>query len=246
MPWSTPSARSDRARSPDRAFERKFLRELYASVTVTPVTEALFVPGYLDPLLAVPGVGAGWIGRLPGVEMAVERDDAMRRLRGPHERWIREQAGPDAEWWRPEQVHGAGVAEVPEEDVVEACDGLPVVPGVDGLISSQAGVVLSVVVADCGPVWLADRATGAVGLLHSGKKGTELGILESGVELMGERFGTEAGDLVAVLGPCIRPPHYDVDFAAEIGRQHVGVARATGTSRSGRRRHKPTLKRHTR
>ena len=83
------------------------------------MTEALFVPGYLDPLLAVPGVGAGWIGRLPGVEVAVERDEAMRLLRGPHERWIREQAGPDAEWWRPEQVHGAGVAEVPGEDVVE-------------------------------------------------------------------------------------------------------------------------------
>ena len=185
------------------------------------MTEARYVQGFLDPLLAVPGIGAGWIGRLPGVEVAVERDEAMLRLRGPHERWVRERAGVDADWWRPEQVHGAGVAEVPGVDVVTGCDGLPVVPGVDGLVSSRAGVVLSVVVADCGPVWLADRATGAVGLLHSGKKGTELGILERGVTLMAERFGTRVEDLVAVLGPCIRPPHYEVDFAAEIGRQAV-------------------------
>ena len=87
------------------------------------------------------------------------------------------------------------------------------------MVSMQAGVVVSVVVADCGPVWLADRVSGAIGMLHSGKKGTELGILERGVTVMAERFGTRVGDLVVVLGPCIRPPHYEVDFAAEIGRQ---------------------------
>ena len=36
---------------------------------------------------------------------------------------------------------------------------------------------------------------------------------------MGERYGTRPADLVAVLGPCIRPPHYEIDFAAEIARQ---------------------------
>lgn len=195
------------------------MRELYASVTVIPVTEARFVQGFLDPLLAVPGVGAGWLGRLPGVDVAVERAEAMRRLRGAHEAWIRGRAGAGAGWWRPEQVHEAGVAEVPGAEVTEGCDGMPVVPGVDGLVTSRSRVVLTVVVADCGPLWLADRGSGAVGLLHSGKKGTELGILERGVGLMNERFGTEPGDVVVVLGPCIRPPHYEVDFAAEIGRQ---------------------------
>jgi copper oxidase (laccase) domain-containing protein len=183
------------------------------------VTEARFLKDDLDLLRAVPGVGAGWLGRLPEVDVAVERDEALRRLREPHEGWIRECAGEAADWWRPEQVHGAGVAEVPGAAVIEGCDGLPVVAGVDGLVSSRPGVVLTVVVADCGPVWLADRGSGAVGLLHSGKKGTEFGILRKGVELMGERFGTRPSDLVVVLGPCIRPPHYEIDFAAEIGRQ---------------------------
>ena len=36
---------------------------------------------------------------------------------------------------------------------------------------------------------------------------------------MAENFGTAAQDVTAVLGPCIRPPDYEVDFAAEIGRQ---------------------------
>jgi copper oxidase (laccase) domain-containing protein len=100
-----------------------------------------------------------------------------------------------------------------------AGDGLPVVPAVDGLITAAPGEMLGIYVADCGAIWMADRKTGAVGLLHSGKKGTELNILGQAIDLMGEKFGTQPADLVVVLGPCIRPPHYEIDFAAEIARQ---------------------------
>jgi hypothetical protein len=90
---------------------------------------------------------------------------------------------------------------------------------VDGLVTGGAGVVLAIYVADCGAIWLADRKTGAIGLLHSGKKGTESNILSTALGLMKEHFGTRPDDVTAVLGPCIRPPDYDVDFAAEIGNQ---------------------------
>jgi copper oxidase (laccase) domain-containing protein len=36
---------------------------------------------------------------------------------------------------------------------------------------------------------------------------------------MSEEFGSDPDDLIAQLGPCIRPPHYEVDFAAEIVTQ---------------------------
>ena len=36
---------------------------------------------------------------------------------------------------------------------------------------------------------------------------------------MATHFGTRAADVTAVLGPCIRPPDYEIDFAAEISRQ---------------------------
>ena len=46
------------------------------------------------------------------------------------------------------------------------------------------------------------------------------------LETMAREFGTRPGDVTAVLGPCIRPPHYEIDFAAEIARQaeRAGVA----------------------
>lgn len=180
-----------------------------------PVTEAL---SFLHPLNRLPGIRAGWIGRLDDIEPTIDRDETLGRLRPLHEEIVRREFGRDR-WWRAEQVHGKDVAVVPGMETRMAGDGLPVVPGVDGLITAAPGEMLGIYVADCGAIWFADRRTGAVGLLHSGKKGTELGILSEAVRLMGEKFGTHPADLVAVLGPCIRPPHYEIDFAADIARQ---------------------------
>jgi hypothetical protein len=34
-----------------------------------------------------------------------------------------------------------------------------------------------------------------------------------------ERFGSDPTNMIVQLSPCIRPPHYEVDFAAEIIQQ---------------------------
>ncbi len=184
------------------------------------VTEAISFSdgGFLAPLAAVAGVRAGWVGRIPGIATAVERDEAMRRLRGAHEKVLGGVVGGGG-WWRAEQVHGSSVAVVPGAATVVAADGLRVVRGVVGLVRGVGGVVMAVYVADCGPVWLADRVSGAIGIVHSGKKGTAGNILGAAVRVMAENFATRPENLVAVLGPCIRPPHYETDFAAEIARQ---------------------------
>ena len=74
-------------------------------------------------------------------------------------------------------------------------------------------------VADCGPVWLHCAKTGAIGLVHSGRKGTALGIVPAAVQAMRKEFGAEPAAMVGFLGPCIRPPYYEVDFPSEIFRQ---------------------------
>lgn len=170
---------------------------------------------FLEPLSALGGVRVDFIGRVPDVAVDAERDEVLERLRPCHLERVREGFGA-TDWWRAEQVHGNAVAVVGEERP-------ELVAGVDGLVTDSVGVVLGIYVADCGPIWLVDRRTGAVGLLHSGKKGTEGDILAAGVRRMTEAFGTEAADVVAVLGPTIRPPHYEIDFAAEIGRQAEAV-----------------------
>jgi len=112
-----------------------------------------------------------------------------------------------------EQVHGARVAKVGRFEAGK------VIPGTDALISGERGLPLVVRVADCGPVWLHCAKTGALGLVHSGRKGTELGVVPATIRMMQKEFGAEPKQMLALLGPCIRPPHYDVDFASEILRQ---------------------------
>ena len=174
---------------------------------------------FLDSLNSIPGVRAAWIERIADLPINGDRDEAMKLLRPYHESAVSHFAGPSAQWWRAEQVHGTHVAVVPGSPQILAPDGLPVVPDCDGLVTCQPGIVLAIYVADCGAIWLADRVTGAIGLLHSGKKGTEGNIFEVALGVMAEQFGTRAENVTAVLSPCIRTPDYDVDFAGEIGKQ---------------------------
>ena len=180
------------------------------------MTEAL---PFLDPIHQIPGIRAGWVERYPDIPITGDRAEAMNQLRPHHEAAVHHFAPAAKEWWRAEQIHSADVATVPGAPKILAPDGLSVVPSVDGLITCESGLLLAIYVADCGAIWLADRKTGAIGLLHSGKKGTEGNILEKAVQAMGRDFGTRAEDVVAVLSPCIRPPHYEVNFAGEIARQ---------------------------
>lgn len=175
---------------------------------------------FLDILNAIPGVRAGWVERVADLAITGDRDEAMNALRPHHAEAVSHFASqPTASWWRAEQIHGTAVAMVPGVPRITAPDGLPVVPGVDGLITREPGVTLAIYVADCGAIWLADRGSGAIGLLHSGKKGTEGNILDVALGEMARHFGSRPADVVAVLGPCVRLPDYDVDFAGEIGAQ---------------------------
>ena len=128
------------------------------------MTEAL---PFLNSLNALPGIRAGWIERIPDFPITGGRDMAMARLRPFHEKAVSRFGGPSADWWRAEQIHGNAVAVTPGSPRVIASDGLPVVPGVDGLITRSPGIVLAIYVADCGAIWLADPKSGAVGLLMS-------------------------------------------------------------------------------
>ncbi|MBE7211422.1 MAG: polyphenol oxidase family protein [Gluconacetobacter diazotrophicus] len=165
----------------------------------------------------------GFVGRVPGVDVATDRAAALARLDEHHRRARVDLGMGDRELVTAQQVHGTAVA------VLSAGEPLPERPisGVDGLVTDRADVCLGIYVADCGPLYLVDPVRRAVGLVHSGRKGTEGNIAAEAVRALAERFGSRPADLVAQLGPCIRPPWYEVDFAGEIVRQ----CRAAGIGR---------------
>jgi len=163
-------------------------------------------------LEGLPGIRAGFIGRIPGIDVDGEREEVLARL------WKDQRDAADREGFEgmpfaiAEQVHGNLVVPVDKSSTFP-------VPGADGLITTTPGLCLAIYVADCAAVYLADRKGRAIGLVHSGKKGTEQQISVKAVEALQQSFGVEPGDLIASISPCIRPPHYEWDFSAEIVRQ---------------------------
>lgn len=156
----------------------------------------------------------GFVRRIPGIDVATDRVAALARLDATH-RGLRADLGlGEIPFATAEQVHGNEIAVLAEPLRADCCFA-----GADGLATNQPGVSLGIYVADCCAVFLIDPVRRALGLVHSGKKGTELAIAARAIEILGERFGSAPGDLVVQLSPCIRPPHYEVDFAAEIVRQ---------------------------
>ena len=129
---------------------------------------------------------------------------------------ILKEAGLPEDYGMGEQTHGSGVA------LVNQGSKGKVIPAVDALITREKNLSLVIRVADCGPVWIHCAKTGAIGLVHSGRKGTEAGVVPATIRKMKEEFGSEPQEMMALLGPCIRPPYYDVDFASEILRQLKG------------------------
>jgi len=162
---------------------------------------------------ALPGVRAAFLGRCPSTPVDTDRETALARIEAVHQATLLAGGFRPEALVRAEQVHGNQVALAEPEHA-----GLWL-KGCDGLITNRPGLVLGIYVADCAAVFLVDPEARAIGLLHSGKKGTAGRILEVGVQSLTTQFGSKPESLVVVVSPCIRPPHYEIDFAADLRSQ---------------------------
>lgn len=170
----------------------------------------------------------GFVRRIPGIDVATDRAEALTRLDAAH-RQIRTELGlGEMGFATAEQVHGKEIAVLQEPLGEERSFA-----GADGLITDQREISLGIYVADCCAVFLVDPVRPAIGLVHSGKKGTELAIVAEAITRMREHFGSQPQEMLVQLSPCIRPPHYEVDFAREIVRQlrACGVAQVDDAGR---------------
>lgn len=81
---------------------------------------------------------------------------------------------------------------------------------VDGMITNEPGVVLATSYADCVPLYFVDPVKKAIGLSHSGWRGTVGKMGKVTVEKMQEVFGTNPKDIIAAIGPSICQNCYEV------------------------------------
>jgi polyphenol oxidase len=156
----------------------------------------------------------GFVRRIPGIKLSHDKAAVLENLDQVHREARRALGLIDRKFVTARQVHSDKIAVIDSVPAGDKC-----FEGCDGLITNQRDVCLGVYVADCCAIFLVDQNARAIGLVHSGKKGTALGIVRKAIERMRQVFGIEARDLIAQLSPCIRPPHYEIDFAAEIVQQ---------------------------
>src|SRR5439155_9203912 len=91
-----------------------------------------------------------------------------------------------------QQVHGSQVALVRAEDAGRAMyPDKPSMQGADAMVTNTPGIYLLVLSADCPPVFLYDPVRRAIGLAHSGWKGTVARIAAGAVEAMSREFGSD-------------------------------------------------------
>jgi YfiH family protein len=118
------------------------------------------------------------------------------------------------------QIHGTLVGWYEER-----ADGWLIQDDMDGHATATPGVLLTVTVADCIPVYLAVPGKGAMALLHAGWRGVAGRILERGVEVLKRRASARASDIVMHCGVGICGDCYEV--GPEVASQltgHVEVA----------------------
>ncbi len=160
----------------------------------------------------------GFTLRARGVDVAADRETALARLKANHDESRRQLGLAGKRMITAEQVHGRDLAIVDSSSPAVRLS-------VDGLLTADVSVCLGIYVADCCPLFLFDPVRRVAGLIHAGRKGTEINIAGAAITRMACEFGSRPQDIVAQLGPCIRLPCYDVDFASQIVRQcsDVGV-----------------------
>lgn len=171
------------------------------------------VPFLSYPILENTGiVRHGFSTRLGGVSTGGQSSMNLSLSRGDKPEAVRENTkritraiGVNAEKLvYTNQTHTTNVAVVSEKDAGKT------LAETDGLVTDTPGICLVTFYADCVPLYFVDPVKRAIGLSHSGWRGTVGKMAGATVAKMKECFGTNPEDLVAAIGPSICQDCYEV------------------------------------
>lgn len=170
----------------------------------------------VDQFTALGGTRHGFATRLGGVSQGVCAQLNLSRTELDTEERVRENyrllcaaLGTDVtQLVLSHQVHADAVRVVTRADVLaDLYDPIPY--EADGLITDIPGLTLTIFYADCIPILLYDPVRQVAGAVHSGWRGTWLGILNNAVETMTQVFGSDPQDIRAAIGPGICPKCFE-------------------------------------
>ena len=108
------------------------------------------------------------------------------------------------------QTHTTNVRRVTKKDLGKGVVRPLDYEDVDGLITDIPGIILATFYADCVPLYFVDVKNRAIGLSHSGWRGTVNRMGDATLQAMKDAFGTSPEDVIAAIGPSICQDCYEV------------------------------------
>lgn len=108
------------------------------------------------------------------------------------------------------QVHKTNILKVDKKDCGKGLFIPRDFDEIDGLITNQPNVTLVTKYADCVPLYFVDPIRRAIGLTHSGWRGTVKKIGKVTIEEMQKSYGSNPNDIIAVVGPSICADCYEI------------------------------------
>ena len=177
------------------------------------------IPFLTFPLLEETGtVIHGFTTRLGGVSEGIYASMNLSFTRGDEEERVMENyrlasealGFPVEEIVCSDQTHTANVRRMGRGDCGKGVLRPRDYQDVDGMVTDEPGVVLAAFFADCVPLFFVDPVRRAIGLAHSGWKGTAGRIGQRTVEAMQREFGCDPRDIRAAVGPSICRDCYEV------------------------------------
>lgn len=109
-----------------------------------------------------------------------------------------------------EQLVSCRLAQSANVAVVNQKDGGKIIDKVDGLITKDKNLCLSVTVADCLPIYFFDQKKEVIGVFHAGYKGILKNGIKSMINKMSKNFHSSPSDILVYIGPYIKGCHFEI------------------------------------
>lgn len=166
------------------------------------------------------------VGCLESMNLGFNRGDLDENVLKNHKIFAKAVGFPYENIVTTNQTHTTNVRVVTKEDCGKGITKDRDYSDVDGLITNVPGIVLATYYADCVPLYILDPVNKAIGLSHSGWKGTINRIGENTLKLMNENYGTNPKDVICCIGPSICQDCYEIsedvanEFINEFGKNN--------------------------
>ena len=153
------------------------------------------------------GVSEGMLSKL---NLSFTRGDVKESVEENYRRIAEAMGVPYEKIVCSDQTHTTNVRVVTEADAGTGIIRPKDYTDVDGLITNVPEITLATFYADCVPLYFVDPVHHAIGLSHSGWRGTVARMGKCTLEAMRREYGTKAADVYCVIGPSICQDCYEV------------------------------------